>query len=263
MPFAARQGYFSTVVTEANARRVGTSSTNSSLTWTASGVTTSDTQFEFGNASARISTSTSEIQSNSTDILSVGTGDFTVEFWIYIDSLSNHSASCDVFALDTSSGFGLRFAEKYDTNGLGSANPRYMNIFARAVADLDTFNLGASWPIDQWNFVVIQRKSGSFAAWVNGSLTTKTDASSSYNFTTSSGTVNIGTADGGNGVGPTGGNTTYVWIDEFCISNTYRYNEPTENIPVPTAAFTLDSYTTQLLHMDGTNGGTTFTNETS
>ena len=68
--------------------------------------------------------------------------------------------------------------------------------------------------------------------------------------------MKIGTADGGDGVGP-------CYIDEICFSNTYRYDDTTLDIPVPTAAFTLDSYTTQLLHMDGSNGGTTFTNETS
>jgi Concanavalin A-like lectin/glucanases superfamily len=262
MPFAARQGYFSAVVAEANARRVGTSSTNASLTWTASGVTTSDTQYKFGNASARISSVTSEIASASTNILSVGTTDFTVEFWIYIDSLSNHGQSCDVFALDTNTGFGARLAQSFNTNGLSSANPKYLNIYARNIADLDYWDLGANWPIDQWNFVVIQRIGGDFAAWVNGTLLSKSNASSNYNFTTNSGTVNIGTADGGNGVGPVTG-TDYVWIDEFCVSNTYRYTDQNANIPVPTAAFTLDSYTTQLLHMDGTDGGTTFTNETS
>lgn len=262
--FAARFAFQSPgVFGAANARREGTSSTNASLTWTASNVTTSDTQFEFGDASARIATDSAEISSASTNILGVGTDDFCVEFWIYIDSLSNHSASCDVFSQNVNFGFGARLAQSYNTNGLSSGNPNRLNIFARQQADLDYWTLPTSWPIDQWNFVVIQRKSGVFAAWVNGTLLSKSNASSSYNFSTTAGNVLIGTADGGNGVGPTGGNTTYTWIDEFCVSNTYRYDSQTENIPVPTAAFTVDSYTTQLLHMDGSNGGTTFTNATS
>jgi Concanavalin A-like lectin/glucanases superfamily len=262
MPFAARQGYFSAVVAEANARRVGTSSTNASLSWTANSTVTSTTQFKFGTASQQVTTDNSEIESANTDLLDMGTGDLTVEFWIYIDSLSNHGQSCDVFSKNVNFGFGARLAQSFNTNGLSSANPNRLNIFARQQADLDYWTLPTNWPIDQWNFVVIQRKSGSFAAWLNGTLLSKSNASSSYSFGTTSGPVLIGTADGGNGVGPTSG-TDYVWIDEFCISNTYRYDSQTENIPVPTAAFTLDSYTTQLLHMDGSNGGTTFTNETS
>jgi hypothetical protein len=263
--FAARFAFQSPgVFGAANARRTGTASTNASLSWTAQQSTvTSTAQFKFGTASQQVTNSNSEIQSASTNILSVGTSDFTVEFWIYIDSLSNHSASCDVFSQDISAGFGARLAQSYDTNGLSSgANAKYLNIFARTVADLDYWTLPTTWPIDQWNFVVIQRKSGSFAAWVNGTLLTKSNASSSYNFGTTSGDIKIGTADGGNGVGPTSG-TDYTYIDEFCISNTYRYDSQTENIPVPTEPFTVDSYTTQLLHMDGSNGGTTFTNATS
>ena len=90
--------------------------------------------------------------------------------------------------------------------------------------------------------------------WVDGELQTRSGSGGgTRNF--SSGTdIKIGTADGGNGVGE-------AYIDEVCFSNTYRYDDVTANIPVPTAAFTVDSYTTQLLHMDGSNGGTSFTND--
>lgn len=262
--FAARMTFQSPgVFGVANARREGTASTNASLTWTANGATTSDTQYKFGTASELLTSSNNEIYSASTNILGVGTDDFTVEFWVYLDSLSNHSQSCDIFSQNVNYGFGARMAQSYNTNGLSSgANAKYLNIFARQQADLDYWTLPTTWPTAQWNFVVIQRKSGSFAAWLNGTLLTKSNASSSYNFSTTAGTVNIGTADGGNGIGPTSG-TNYAYIDEFCVSNTYRYTDTTANIPVPTAAFTVDSYTTQLLHMDGSNGGTTFTNATS
>lgn len=245
----------------ANARRTGTASTNASLTWTANNTTTtSTTQFKFGTASERLAATNDDISSASTTIGGMGTTDFTIECFIYLDSLSNHSASCDVYSHDTSFGFGFRLAQQYNTNGLSSGSPQYLNIFARQQADLDYWNLGSSWPTGSWNFLVIQRKSGSFAAWLNGTLLSKSNASSSYNFDTGSATLRIGTADGSNGLGPS---SSYAYIDEFCISNTYRYTDDTASIPVPTAAFTVDSYTVQLLHMDGSNGGTTFTNATS
>lgn len=244
-----------------NSRRTGTASTNATLSWTASsGATTSTTQYKFGTASERVASSSADIYSASTTIGGMGTTDFTIECFIYLDSLSNHSSSCDVYSHDTSYGFGFRLAQSFNTNGLSSGSPQYLNIFARQQADLDYWTLPTSWPTGQWNFLVIQRKSGSFAAWLNGGLLTKSNASSSYNFDTGSALLRIGTADGSNGLGSTSNNS---YIDEFCISNTYRYDDPTQNIPVPTSAFSVDSYTVQLLHMDGANGGTTFANATS
>jgi hypothetical protein len=250
-----------TAAAPSNARRTGTASTNASLTWTANnGAVTADSQKRFGLSSERLNATNSDISSVGTTIGGFGTTDFTIECWIYLDSLSNHSPSCDVYSHDTSFGFGFRLAQQYDTNGLSSGSPQFVNIFARAQADLDYWDLGSSWPTGSWNFLVIQRKSGSFAAWLNGTPLTKYNASSSYNFDTSSATLRVGTADGGNGLGPS---TNFSYIDEFCISDSWRYNDPTASIPVPTSPFTVDSYTIQLLHMDGTNGGTTFTNATS
>ena len=246
----------------ANARRTGTASTNASLSWTANNsATTSTTQKKFGTASERVVSTTSDISSASTTIGGMGTTDFTIECFIWLDSLSNHSKSTDVYSHDTSFGFGFRLAQGFDLNTTNTIT-QYLNIFARQQADLDYWNLGASWPTGQWNFVAIQRRSGSFTAWVNGVLLSKSNASSSYNFDTGSAILRIGTADSTNGLGPTSG-SNYAYVDEFCISNTYRYSDSGSDIPVPTAPFTVDSYTVQLLHMDGSDGGTTFTNATS
>jgi len=261
--FAARFAFQSPQATAvANARRAGSASTNASLSWTAgTGATTSTTQYKFGTASERVTSTTADISSGSTSIGGMGTTDFTIECYIWLDSLSNHSLSTDVYSHDTSFGFGFRLAQSYDANS-GNNITNKMNVFARQQADLDYWTLPTNWPTGQWNFVVIQRKSGVFAAWVNGTLLSKSNASSNYSFDTTNAQLRIGTADGGNGLGPTSG-TNYAYIDEFCISNTYRYDDQSANIPVPTAAFTVDSYTVQLLHMDGSNGGTTFTNATS
>jgi hypothetical protein len=265
--FAARFAFQSPQQSTAtNTRRAGTASTNASLTWTAdSSATTSTTQFKFGTASERLPNVDSDINSASTTIGGMGTTDFTIEFFVYIDTLANYSGSIsnDVYSHDTPTGLGIRLAQSYNSESLSTgSNARYLNVFSRNTADLDYWTLPSTWPVGQWNFVAIQRKSGSFAAWVNGTVLPKSNASSNYAFDTTSAVLRVGTADGGNGLGnATGG--TYAYIDEFCISNTYRYDNPNVDIPVPTAAFTVDSYTTQLLHMDGTNGGTTFTNATS
>jgi len=250
-----------------NARRNGSASTNASLTYTAEySATTSTTQYKFGTASQRLVNTQSDIISGSTSVLAVGSSDFTVEFWVWIDSLSNHSASCDAWSHDVGFGLGCRLAQRYDTNGLSGGSPQYINIFARGQADLDYWTLPSNWPTGQWNFVAIQRKGSDVSCWVEGTLLSRADGpngtASGYTFSSTAGQNRIGTADGGNGLGPSSG-SNYVYIDEFCVSNTYRYTDTSAAIPVPTAAFTVDSYTTQLLHMDGSNGGTTFTNATS
>lgn len=246
----------------ANARRTGSASTNTSQTWTASGAVTSTAQYKFGTASEYVSTSSQYIYTSAgtPTFMDYGTNDFAIEFWIYIPTVgSGHSASCDLLSNDTTGGLGIRLARQFNTDSLNTANAYYIALFARAQADLDYWTLPTTWPAGSWNFVAIQRKTTTLSCWVNGTLLTRsngpdgTGASRSW----ASGTnIKVGTADGSNGVGP-------AYIDEVCFSNTYRYTDTAADIPVPTAAFTVDSYTTQLLHMDGSNGGTTFTNATS
>jgi hypothetical protein len=244
----------------ANARRTGSASTNSSQNWTASGAVTSTTQVKFGTASEYVSTDSQDIytSSGSPTFMNYGTGEFTIEWWIYIPSLSSHSSSCDLLSNDISGGLGIRLAQSYNTNGLSSGSPQYINVFARAQADLDYWTLPSNWPTGQWNFCALQRKGTTMSFWLNGTLCTNTNnGAGTRNFASnSSNAIRVGTADTGNGVGA-------AYIDECCWSNTYRYTDTTIDIPVPTAAFTVDSYTTQLMHMDGSNGGTTFTNATS
>ena len=260
--FAARQGFFSSQgpAPVTNARRAGTASTNSSVTWTASGAVTSTSQYKFGTASEYCASGTDEIYSaGGTTFMNYGTSDFTIEWLMYIPSFSGHCQSCDLLSNNLSNGFGIRLAQSYNNNGLSSASPRYINIFARQQADLDYWDIGGNWVAGQWHFCVMQRKSATMTFWLNGTLASHGGSGGgSRNFASASAGSNvlIGSAEGSNGAGP-------IYIDEICFSNTYRYTDITTSIPVPTAAFTVDSYTTQLLHMDGSNGGTTFTNATS
>ena len=244
-----------------NARRAGTASTNTSVTYAVLGAVTSTAQKQFGTASMYADDSSHDINSTggTRTFMDYGTSEFSIEFWIYIPTVgsgSGHSASCDLLSNDTAGGFGIRLAQGYNSNSLNTANARYLNIFARQQADLDYWDLGSNWPAAQWNFVALQRKGTDMCLWVNGVLQTRSGSGGGTRNFSSGTSIMIGTADGTNGVGP-------AYIDEVCFSNTYRYTDITGDIPIPAAAFTVDSYTTHLLHMDGSNGGTTFTNATS
>jgi hypothetical protein len=242
-----------------NARRTGTASTNASQSWTASGAVTSTAQFKYGTASEYVATNTDEIYTSagSPTFMDYGTGEFTIEFWIYIPSSGSwaSNASCDLLSNNTTGGFGCRLAQSFETEGLGDGN-QYFNIFARAQADLDYWTLPTTWTRDTWTFCAVQRKGTTVSFWYNGTLCTRSGSGGGTRNFASGTNILVGTADGAVGVGP-------AYIDECCWSNTYRYTDTAANIPVPTAAFTVDSYTTQLMHMDGSNGGTTFTNATS
>jgi hypothetical protein len=189
--------------------------------------------------------------------MTFGTGDFCVEFWMYFTTTSGHSASSDLWANDVNYGLGCRLAQRNSTNPFAN----YINIFSRNQADGDYWTLpSGNWQANTWNFVVIQRKSNQVAAWANGDpmiYSGFTDRSLNNENFNANGQVAWGYGGTSNaGAGP-------IYLDEICVSNAYRYTNQAAAIPVPTAAFTVDSYTTQLLHMDGTNGGTTFVNATS
>lgn len=275
--FAARFAFQSPAAPAAvNARRAGTASTNSATTYTAYTVTNNTAQtdtdrFKFGSSSMLLPKIASgagqpynsyiQATSGTRNWMDFGTGEFTVEWWQYIESpLSTHSNGTELLGLDqTSGGFAIRLAQEYGTNGLGGTVPRYISVFARGQVDLDYWTLPADWATNTWIFCVVQRKGTTMSCWVDGVLLTRSDgpngSAATRNF--ASGTnIKIGTVDGSAGMAP--GN-----LDEFCVSNTYRYSDTGANIPVPTAAFTLDSYTTQLMHFEGADGGTTFENTLS
>ena len=114
--------------------------------------------------------------------------------------------------------------------------------------------VGPALATDTWHHYVWARNaSGTWRIWVNGS-----SVANGTGYTQSL------TADGGFGIGAhaDGGipinSGTSGWIDEVRISNTDVYGVSNTSITVPTAAFTNDSNTVFLSHMNGTDGDTDF-----
>jgi hypothetical protein len=244
-----------------NPRREGTASTNDSLTWTASTANLETSLYQFGGSSVIFNSQGGMVYSAvDPNFMDYGTGEFTIEWWQYFTDMSGHSASCDLLSNDVAGGMGIRLAQSYNTSGLSSAAPRYVNIFARQQADLDYWTMDTDWTSGQWYFCVIQRKGTDMSFWRDGILQTRSGSGGgTRNFASSTGSsrVRIGTADGSNGIGPN------ALVDEICFSNTWRYEDTADNIPVPTSPFVVDEYTVQLLHFDGTQGSTTIVNATS
>jgi hypothetical protein len=183
-----------------------------------------------------------------------GTGDFTIQWWQYIPSGSNTSQHICSNEMTSSGGFGCRYGPQY---GSGSINA--INIFARGQADLDYWNI--TWTRNVWQFVSICRNTtaGSMYVHVDGvSLGAASGGSGAYarNFEATSGLnlIQIGNA-GGAGVNG-------IYLDDFqVLAATALYTSASYS--VPTSQAILQTGTTALFNMNGSNGGTSFPNVTS
>jgi hypothetical protein len=258
MTFSARQGFFSSFgAPSVNTRRTGAASSNAARTWTtgSTGAELDTTEKKFGDGSLDCPTSSGWLGAPAnTPVNNFGTSNFTIEWWQYIPSLSGHSSDCSLLGSTWTGGFGMRLAEQFETNGLSSANPKWFNIYARAQADLDRWDIttrtgGGSWTASQWYFCALQRKGHAMSFWVDGLVCDRSGSGGGIrNFTPDPDSnlgnrIRLGAQAPTEGAGP-------ILIDEICWSNSWRYENPFIDIPVPTAPFTVDEYTTQLLHLD-------------
>ena len=110
------------------------------------------------------------------------------------------------------------------------------------------------------HFALGRDASGNYAVWVNGTRVANGTGWTQDLSIGGDGNMGIGAhADGTlefNDGGSTGNDNG--WIDEVRISAVDRYGVSNSSITVPTSAFTNDTDTRLLLHMDGSDGSTTF-----
>lgn len=211
------------------ARRVAAAASRTAVTITANGNAQIDTaESKFGGASALFDGSNDNLSGTLND--SIGTGEFTYECWVYFT----------------------------DTNGGGIISVGGIGLYLRSDEKLGFYNSNTSSPIiptgsgtltgSTWTHVAATRESDNYIRlYIDGSL----DFTSSSTFT----------GDIGDGVviGEFLGSVDYQGnIDEIRISNTARY---TSGFTPSTSAFTNDANTVLLLHCDGTDGSTTFTDD--
>lgn len=231
--------------------------TNPSTTWTAqSTAELSTAQYKFGTASMYTNSAQSTTQSGfyasagDRTFLDVGTGDWTISMWIRMTSSTSTNHHQDIMANNTAGGLGLRFGTSY---GSGSRNG--LNIFARTQADLDYCNF--TWSDDTWYWIVVQRSGTTISFWVDGTQqTTNGSGAGTRNFADWNGSeeITFGNAQGTDG-------SRYVYFDELNITVGSALYPTSGSLTVPSAPFTVQQYTTQLVHWDGSNGATTVYND--
>lgn len=228
-----------------NTRRTTTAATLSTFTFTGfNSANYSTAKAQFGAGALDVTGSNQIIQKTSwSGPYPSGTGDFCVEGWVWVPSSRGSSSTGDPIVNNQSNGLGIRFGKSYN-------NPsgfNYLSLFQRNGADLDWAPI--TWPTDTWCHWAVQRKSATISLWANGNKLTIGGGSSgaSTNFASpSSATLSIGSYNNGG----TTDETMKSWMDEICVSNSWRYDDTQSTYVVPTSAFTVDTITDMLIHFD-------------
>jgi hypothetical protein len=186
-------------------------------------------QNKFGGAALLISSGSDRLETNP---MPLGTGDFTLECWYRANTLSGDDnlieqrTGSDTAPTIYTSGGTLFYAVGFTNRITGNA--------------LST---------NTWYHIAVSRSSGTTRMFVNGTQV-------GSNYTDSNNYICAGNTIIGNYFGKNG--SMDGWQDEIRISNSARY---TANFTAPTAAFVNDANTLFLMHADGSDASTVFTDD--
>jgi hypothetical protein len=214
----------------------------------------STTQSKFGGASMYFDASASYLSCPSNPSVAFGTGDFTIEYWMYSNDVSSSTQKGMFQTSDTAGGLkttyttGIFMGQGYTGSG---------NLDGAIRANINGTNVGSSVAVlttGAWYHVALVRASGVVTIYVNGNSVASGTVSSSV----------TGTYLAVGGVYSTS-YTFNGYIDDFRITagiarytqnftppqNAYPNYGPLTNIPTVDPKF---KNTTLLLHGNGTNG---------
>ena len=199
--------------------------------WAVAGNAQLDTaQFKFGTSSLLLDGTGDHIVSMTDEDYVFSTGDFTIEMWVRFSSRTGND-----FVFTFGGGWGVR-------NNAG--------VWAVYNGTSDDIS-GGTTADGTWYHVALSREGSNMRFFVDGTQIGST-LTNSTNF--ASAPIYIGTQSAGT-------NRLTGWIDELRITRQAIY---TTSFTPPTAAFddpSVTNWTVSLLHFDGTDGSTTFTDE--
>ena len=197
----------------------------------------------------KIGTASAQFPGGASDYLSVpkecltsqfGSNDFTIEFWMYPTDVTNKVIMDQGTNSDNTFQFWLNASSKLqiymDDNGSGwSINPASNTTIVA----------------DTWVHVACVHEGSNIKLYLDGTLDSNFASVTLATMNTGSHDIMLGDA-----LPHTSGDQFAGYLDEIRISNTARY---TANFTPSTSAFTNDDNTYLLMHCDGANDGTTFT----
>jgi hypothetical protein len=194
-------------------------------------------QSKYGGASALFDGTGDYLRSPTFPAL--GTGDFTIEYWTRFENLPSANGYMTFDARPGSNG-------AYPLIYHGNSTPGDIRYF---VSGADRITTGAVISADTWHHLAVVRSSGTTKLYVDGTqqgsdYTDSTDYQASSKLTIGANMNDINSLDG--------------HIDELRVSNSARY---TTTFTAPTEPFVDDANTLLLLHMNGADGSTTFTDD--
>ncbi len=204
---------------------------------------------KFGGASALFDGTGDYLDVGATGDFAFGTGNFTIEAWIYNTKASSTRKS------------GIFSKRNYDNINAGGWG-LYLTTDDGKIGWEQLFSGGSSYEISTtisastWYHVAVVRNGTTINIYIDG--TSRASWTDSTNYTNTN-TFKVGTFNDS-----TQNNTptdSVAWkgnIDEIRVSSIARY---TSGFTPSTSAFTNDADTLLLIHADGTNGSTTFTDD--
>lgn len=233
-----------------NPRRTGEADTLDTITFSGyNSANYSTTRSAFGAGSADLEANNKVLYYNSYNSSTTaggwptGTGDFCIEGWIWVPSGRSRTATGDYCSFNVTGGLGIRFG-----NGYNSGSFNYIQIWARGQADLD--RAPYNWPNETWVHWAAQRKSSVISFWANGNKLARENGPSgtaaTRSFASGTAQLTIGSYDNGGGTDE----TIKAWVDEICVSNSWRYDDSYSTYTIPDAPFTVDEYTNMIIHFD-------------
>jgi hypothetical protein len=180
------------------------------------------------------------------DTITFGTGDFTLEAWLYITA-DFSTTGTSIFATGTS------ISDSSDVRlGVGAAT----NNFTVRLGTTNYLNAATIWSLNTWYHVALTRNSGTVNLWVDGVKDTTIGSSGDITFTNDLAARTLGISR----ITYASGRAMPGNIDECRISSVARY---TSNFTPSSTAFTDDSDTLTLLHMDNYSGTTVYDDNSS
>jgi hypothetical protein len=164
----------------------------------------------------------------------IGTGNYTVECWVRRQDNPSSTAATIFNAAATI----LNIFYNESTNALTVSTQGTTRV------------TGGSLSLNTWTHIAVTRSSGSIRLFINGTQSGSTFSGDDRNFVNATSHLI--------GVDRDGINSWVGYIDEFRVSKSARY---TTTFTPSTTAFVNDADTVMLLHMNGTNGSTTVTDD--
>jgi len=138
-----------------------------------------------------------------------------------------------------------------------------VNMYNSGSASYSANGVGSALALDTWHhFAFVRNSSNQVAVFVNGSRVASGTPTATTIDDNGAG-LGIGAhADGTLEMNDGGSAGTDIgWIDEIRISDTDRYDPTSTSYTVPTSEFSTDANTLLLIHCNGADGSTTFTDE--